>query len=419
MDTINNGSMIEHNKYEELIKAAAEEASATFSSFLPALFYHQGGRLFIVTSFPLNFLTNRVKLDSAKKGEDPNEHINRPLMPDHVRAISDYLKTQSSYILPGITLSIRQSLRCHVMAGAYPIKLGQLILPEGIQFDVTDGQHRIKALEEAIGAKPEMAKDGIAVTIVPEVDIDRIHQDFVDCAQVKPIPAALLTVFNQRDPLARFTRQIVEQLPVFKGRIEKSGKTVGKNSINLFTMNQIRAGVAELLTGDSIVASAQLKKAVDERLIDDVSIQHHQTAVLNFFQWFSEANPQWKSVAKEAGDSAKDRIDAADFRQKYVHFTATGLLIIGRVGHAILKLQSEEQRGYVEALAQINWSRNDGFWRGNVVLSNDKIVGVRAAAELAIAKIKQKLGLELTHRDSRRLEEGIHNHEDHQEVIEQ
>src|SRR5262245_40698819 len=120
--------LIEHDKYEDVVRAVQEEASANFSQAIPALIYRQAGRQFIVTSFPLAVLVDRVKLDTLKKGDDPDEHINRPLMPDHVKSIVKYLQTQPEYILPGITLSIRTPLRCHVMKGPYPVKLGQVVL---------------------------------------------------------------------------------------------------------------------------------------------------------------------------------------------------------------------------------------------------------------------------------------------------
>jgi len=395
--------MMEHDTYQSLIQAATEEASSNFSSLFPALIYHQAGRRFIVTSFPIKILVDKVRLDTLRKGDDPDEHINRPLMPDHVSAIKQYLLTQDDYILPSITLSVRHDLRVHVMKGPYSIKLGQVVLPLGLTFAVTDGQHRIKALEEALRQKPELAEDGIAVTIVPEVDIDRVHQDFVDCAQVKPIPPALLTLFNQRDLLARMSRQVVEQVRVFKGRIEKVGKTVGKHSINLFTMNQVRAGIAELITGDSMQAGQQLKKNVEERLLKEGATDYYREAILRFYGWFTEANKQWADVADAASDPTRDLIDATDLRQRYVHFTATGLLIIGRVGYSILKLDPDLQKDYVTALAQIDWTRHSELWQGNIVQSNGKILTMRVPVETAIAKVKQAIDLDLTERDLKRL----------------
>src|SRR5437016_4788700 len=86
--------LMEHESYEALVRVAQEEASSTYSQTVPALIYRQAGRQLIVTSFPLPLLVDKVRLDTLRKGEDPDEHINRPLMPDHVRAIEKYLLTQ-------------------------------------------------------------------------------------------------------------------------------------------------------------------------------------------------------------------------------------------------------------------------------------------------------------------------------------
>jgi DNA sulfur modification protein DndB len=211
----------------------------------------------------------------------------------------------------------------------------------------------------------------------------------------------LLTVFNNRDPLARLSREIVEQVPVFHGRIEKAGKTVGKHSINLFTMNQVRAAVAEFLTGDSMMAAPQLKKAVAERLRDSESIQYRRDSILQFFRWFTNANANWSAVANSS-DPSRDTIDAAELRQRHLHFTATGLVIIGRVANSILKLPLGDQEPLVQALGRLDWSREGQLWQGNVV-AEGKVATNRPPVETAVAKVKQAIGLELTERDRSRL----------------
>jgi DNA sulfur modification protein DndB len=392
-----------HASFEDAMRAASQEAAATMSQPVASVIYQQGGRQFIVTSFPLGFLVERVKLDTMRRGDDPDEHINRPLMRDHVRAIVRYLTEQPDYILPAVTLSMREPLRCHVPRAQSPVKLGFAVLPVSVRFDVTDGQHRIKALEEALHAKPGLADDAIAVTIAQEARIDKVHQDFVDCAQVKPIPPALLTAFNLRDPLARLTREIIGEVRVFRGRIEKAGRTVGKSSINLFTMNQVRAGLAELLTGDSMQAATQLRRAVEERIPDEGMARQRQEAFVRFFEWFTDANSQWSEVAQSGEDPARDKIDSATLRQRYVHFTATGLLITGRVGHHILKLDEQSQPRLVRALAQLDWSRRGKLWEGNVATPDGKVVTSRLPVETAIAKVKETLGMALSEKDTAKL----------------
>jgi len=395
----------EYDTYEQAANAAAQEAAATMSTLLPAIMYQQGGRPFLATSFSLPYLCDRVRLDTLKKGEDPDEHINRPLIPEHVRGIVNYLSGEADYILPAITLTVREQLHMHLPRVTSAIRLGIVVLPVSVEFQVSDGQHRIAALRESRRARPSFGNDGIAVTILHENNIDRIHQDFVDCAQVKPIPASLLTAFNQRDPLAKLSREIAEQVHVFKGRIEKVAKTVGKNSINIFTMNQIRIGLAELLTGDSFQASAQLQKAVSERIAAERDFKFHSASILRFFRLFTASNPQWLEVADTGAEPARDRVDIREYRQDYVHFSATGLTIMGRVGFSILKLGEEEQEPFITKLAELDWSRKSPLWTGTILDKDGRMGTSRIPVERAIARVKKTIGLPLTHRDEARLNE--------------
>jgi DGQHR domain-containing protein len=187
--------------------------------------------------------------------------------------------------------------------------------------------------------------------IVEETDINRIHQDFADCAQTKAIPPSLLTLYDHRDDLSRLTRDVVDEVPFFRGRIEKVGKTVAKNSQNLYTLNQVRVAVAEILIGDASATSATVRSKCSALLNTQTDYDTWSHRIVEFFNELSGVIPEWTGVT-DSNDGGP-AFDVTDFRSKSIHFTGTGLTVIGRVAHEILSIQNP-----VETPAKSNRSRN-------------------------------------------------------------
>ena len=259
----------------------------------------------------------------------------------------------------------------------------------------------MKALRDALSQKEELGEDGIGVTIVIEDDMGKIHQLFFDCAQTKPVPQSLLTAYDKRDPLARLVRDVHEQVAVFSGRIEQISKTVGKSSINVFTLNQLRLGIAEILTGDATQATVSLRKDMAKMLGSEQAEEEHRRYVVEFFNSFSLANHEWSELLG-AGDPALGAVDTNALRHKFVHFTGTGLTILGRIAFFLRNYPSPERERLIEALArQVDWSRGANLWQGNVVVS-ERMSGQRAAVETAVIDVKHQLGIPLTSQEQKR-----------------
>ena len=99
-------------------------------------------------------------------------------------------------------------------------KLCVFVLPPEEYLYVTDGQHRLEALQQVIREKPEMESDSVGVTIVQEGDINKVHQDFYDAAQAAPLSKALLVEFDGREPLNALTRHVSLNSRILRGRGE-------------------------------------------------------------------------------------------------------------------------------------------------------------------------------------------------------
>jgi DGQHR domain-containing protein len=278
------------------------------------------------------------------------------------------------------------------------MQFGYAVLPSNVELYVTDGQHRIKAIEKAVQERPELLNDSATVLVVQEDDIDQIHQDFADCAKNKPISPALLTTFDVSDALSKLTRDISKDLVIFAGRIDKISRTVNeKDSDYLFTMNQLRLGIAEFLFGSS-----------QKKTIESCKNQNrHQLKLLlekarYFYTEFATHNDGWTLLLKPKSEGLN--LDLSKLRKERIDFYSVGLQLISRVGHLILFENdfTEEQRNLlIKTLANLDYKRTTSMWINNLLMDdgNGKMTiinnqaAVNKAFRIAVSEVENQTGL--------------------------
>lgn len=347
-------------------------------------------------------LLSLARTDSTKKKGNPAEARNRPLDTGHVREISNYLTTEEKYLVPPIMLNASQHLQIFAYRTPSETKPCVFVLPHDEYLYVTDGQHRLEALRQSIEERPDLGDDSVGVTIIEERDIDKVHQDFFDAAQVKPLAKALLVEYDGREPMNWLAREVSIRSSIFHGRIERLG-SVGKNSLMLFTNNQIKLGVWQLIVGDwSIYSAARLKQAGQTVApAKDLWLKK----ILAFFEAFTSMNAQWNTVAQRPLESGMTT-DIPALRDNYIHFTGGGLLVLCGVGHAILDLDpmsdgqlSAEQEQRIQDLVNLDWTRSSPLWAGGLVSPQGSITPHKGNIVLAVARAKSRIDLPLTKRE--------------------
>lgn len=363
--------------------------------------YEQGGRIHLAFSLPMNLLLEMARLQTADAKNNKNnaeELINRPLIRQHVDEIAKYLLETDNYILPPFIFNSNTPIKVFAF-GTGAVKFGYAVIPTNVELYVTDGQHRLKAIEKAVTEKPYLRNDSVTVLVVQEEDIDQIHQDFADCAKNKPIPPALLAAFDVTNVLAKLTRDISRQLVIFDKRIDKISKTVGKDPNYMFTMNQLRIGVAEFLFGSS---RKQVIESRSNQQKSEYKTQLEQAKA--FYMEFAKNNEVWKSLLQPTSQTVN--LDLYTLRQERIDFTTIGFQIISRVGHLIFfsKEFSEEQRSVlINALADLDYKRDSTLWANSVVIDDGeggkKIVTQSAAVDkgfkLAVREVEQRTEIKL------------------------
>ena len=381
-------------------QAYADAATCGARVFLCHL-YEQGKRTHLTFSLPFNLLLEMARLqtaDTKKNKSNAEELINRPLIRPHVDEIAKYLLETENYILPPFIFNSNTPIKVFAF-GTGAVKFGYAVIPTNVELYVTDGQHRLKAIEKAIIERPDLRDDSVTVLVVQEDDIDQIHQDFADCAKNKPIPPALLAAFDVTNVLAKLTRQITRDLVVFEGRIDKISKSLGKDPSYIFTMNQLRIGMAEFLFGSSrrqvIESRSNQQKSEFRSLLETAKL---------FYTEFANNNDTWKLLLKPASQTVN--LDLYSLRQERIDFNTVGFQVISRVGHLIFfgkQFSNEEKNLLINALAGLDYRRNSKLWENNLVIDdgdgNRKIVTQSAAVDkgfkVAVREVEQKTGIKL------------------------
>ena len=353
----------EYPSIQDAFLAASIAASASYGRPVAGVLYTQTGRRFITTSFPVPMMLSIVKRDSATKKDDPAAHRNRPLDAAHVREIADYLRNEKYYLMPSIMLNAASRLQTFVVQTPVPTKPCVFVLPPEEYLYVTDGQHRLEAIRQAIVSRPDLEYDSIGVTIVEEANMVKVRQDFYDAAQVMPLAKSLLVEYDGREPLNWITREVSSEARVFKDRVEKIGN-VGKTSLMLVTSNQLKQSILQILVGDWTLYNDQMLKQAQQVLTPAKELWRDR--IVAVFDEFTYHNPQWNEVSERPRQSGLIT-DVPAFREKYLHFSGAGLLVIGGVCHSIVKMQfnddgslSDEQRHLLQRLATLDWTRGGG-----------------------------------------------------------
>ena len=388
------------------MQAASAEAAVTFGRPVAGTVYRQSGRRFISSSLPIPMLVNMVRRDSATRRGDPSSHRNRPLQPKHVQEIAEYIKSEKAYLLPPLMLNSISEMSVFEVESRYPTKLCFFVMPPDEYLFVTDGQHRLEALKEALNERPSLADDAVGVTIVEESNMEKVHQDFYDAAQGVPLAKSLLVEFDGRAPLNWLTRDVSQSARVLRGRVEKVG-TVGKNSLMLFTSNQVKQAIIQTLVGDWSLYHSALQKQAEERLAPARTLWRDR--IVSLLDEFAVSNDQWRQVADRPLDSGQP-VDVPGLREEYLHFSGGGFLVLAGAGHAVLNMEfaddgsfTDDQRHMIGKLADLDWSRSGTLWHGYLVGADGKVHPHKTNIALAVAKVKHELGLSVTEKEMERL----------------
>ena len=332
----------------------------------------QAGNEFYVAMCPLKIIP---KLFSFNDHDIPPQlRAQRVLSEARIPAIKNYiLNNPNDYIFSSLTASVDGVMKFTPAASlGEDGKLGRLYIAMESRLLINDGQHRRKAIEEALKEKPEMGHEMISVVFFQDSGLKRSQQMFSDLNKnaVKPTKS-LNILYDHRDRFSKFVVDLTSEIDIFKDRVELEKTTISNRSKKAFTLNGISDATRHLF---GITKTRKLTS--DE-----------QYRAKEFWQLVGKYIPEWNLLVE-------NKISSADLRKEFVHGNTNSLNALGIVGKVLIREYPEEWKEKIKGLRNVDWSRTNPDWEGRLLL-NGRMLKNAVGVELAANTILQRCGIEL------------------------
>lgn len=181
-------------------------------------------------------------------------------------------------------------------------------------------------------------------------------------------------------------------------------------------MNQVRQMVKALMTGDFALNDTTFAEKARQLLPTNELYQTELEKLKTYVNVLTSQLGVWKEVSEVPGGIQHAKLKHIRSRG-YVCLTATGLNIIGRIGHELLTYHPSDWERYAQKLAKLNWLKSDPLWTDIVQEKRNKegslvseevevdgrkksrtvmqIVTNRAPLNRSIYKVAKEIGLSL------------------------
>lgn len=340
----------------------------------PAVRGMQAGRPCYIAMCPMRLVPKLFVFD-----EDvvpPELRAQRRLNESRVPDITQYLvENPDSYTLSAITASIDGSVIFEPMADTGPaINLGMLSIGMDTQILVNDGQHRRKAIEQAVKEAHELGHDNIPVLFFVDDGLTRSQQMFADLNKHAVRPSdSLSTLYDHRDGGSSLARYVYENVSCFKALTDLENNSLSKRSSKLFTLSAIKQASRALL-------GKGLKDRINEQEMT-LAAEYWQAVCSNMRDW---------------QDALTRKISTSDLREQYIHAHGIGLAALGAAGSDLIRQYPNSWQEKLSQLSDVDWSRsNISLWRGRAMDNHGKLSKTRNNTVLTANVIRRALGVSL------------------------
>lgn len=328
----------------------------------PGLIFQQGKRTMLQINVPAIDVPNLLQARPAT-ANNPDSGKDRPEIAGHANEIKHYIveraKKNKQWILGTLTANVAPELiTVDVLKNGFCI----VIIPLGVRLDMTDGQHRLKAICELL-KNPEstLIKDEyLPITIILEDSFHQCQTDFCDLAQAKPVEQSLLVGFSD-SARAKITKNLIIEVPMFRGKTDKVNKAPRKKDKLIYTSNYIARAVSCAFTDNP----------EDELEVYEVETSSRILAeCLN--QFFSECSQTRHIYQTSAEKLLLEEVNA--FKEECLLGVSVGLEILGRLLYCTYNPKNNSfNPSKISLVSQLDWSRKNTLWHSNVVRINTRV----------------------------------------------
>ena len=342
----------------------------------PVLQGAMGGRRYYSLLLPLSEVPHLFRF-SDWTGGTPELQRQRVLDKAAVSTITKYiLENRDRYLFSSITASYSCSVK--FVPSTENTEVGTLEMElEGAEFVINDGQHRCGAIATALKANPALGKEKISVLLFETENPERLQQMFSDLNRfVRKTTKSMDVLYRPRDSLSALTIEIVDQVNVFRGMVEREKATIPRRSSKLFTLSALYEANEELLGKRIPEQGSEAYKAASERAVQ-------------YWTELSKIIVDWQKVKN-------GELSASELRQEKINTHAVILRALGGVGKTLLEKYPEDWQEKLRLLERIDWRKIVGnsanpLWDA-VCITAGSVVSNRQARAATLAVLLREIG---------------------------
>jgi DNA sulfur modification protein DndB len=337
----------------------------------------QAGREYYVVMCPLKlipsiFIFNEISIPVELRSQ---RILNKARIPE----MTNYLiNNKANYVFSSITASIDGEIK-FIASGKEGIasKMGKLIVPMSARFLINDGQHRRKAIEEALKLRPELGLETISVVFYLDAGLKKSQQMFSDLNKhAIRTTKSLNILYDHRDSFSKSIREMLLQVPIFN-ETELERTSISNRSTKVFTLNSIYSASKALL------GKTEKKPVLSKE---------EELLMKEYWEEIYSNIPEWKGIVNK-------KISPYDVRKEYVHVHGILLHALGMMGHSLILKYPVQWKSKLKTLNDLDWRKsNKSDWEGRAMVGG-RLTKVGMNITLTNNLLKKKVGLKLTEKE--------------------
>ena len=355
----------------------------------PALHGRMGDLEYFVAITTVGEATRTVQyveeVDDWGSETPPELKLQRKLNVQRVdREMVPYLLENSDHFYSALTVEVRPTPDAGPGQPAVTFEAREKF-PGGIEFGLVlldgteslyamDGQHRLKSMELAIKQQPQLAREQIALILVPFQTVQRSQSLFSDLNRYARSPSKSISLlFTHREALARVTKKLCGAVSLLKDRVNMETTTLSKSARQFITLSTLYEMTRALLRQDTDVADLDEEAAVDE--------------LVGIWQVMTDAIPQWRLVADDEEHPAYLR---AQFLNMHGVCQQAVALAVGRI-------RSDQPDSWASIVAETftstDWRLTNPKWQG-IALHGGRVNNTTTSIRNLAGLLEAEMGIE-------------------------
>ena len=319
-------------------------------------------------------------------GETPPElKLQRKLNIQRVeREMVPYLIENRDHFYGALTVEVRPAPDTEPGEAPINFEVNQTF-PGNIQFGVVmldgseslyalDGQHRLKSLEIAIRQQPQLAREQIALILMPYRGIRNSQTLFSDLNRYARAPSKSMSLlFTHREAMARVTKRLCGAVPLLQNRVNMETTTLSRNAKQFITLSTLYE-----------MTRTMLGRTDDGQEFDEVAAL---TELVSIWDVLVEAIPQWRFVVNNEEHPAY-------LRQQYLNMHG---VCQQAIAIAVSKVRTQSpnawERIVVDGLRELDWRLANHNWDG-IALHGGRVNNTTTSIRNLAALLEAELGHE-------------------------